>query len=143
MFKYQLYDQFLQGKSAPRLAAEKFCGNDEAYFLFLRALFANKARRNPRGAELSERLAWFFFEESGWCEGCGYMQDAFTDGTAVALEYFLGMLKRSGPNVSPRLELRRRHWKRPAPSQFLAAHAMLLELLENFSAPCEPQPEPK
>ncbi len=124
-------EKFLQGQSVMAMAAEKL-PDDNDLTAFIESVYRDRRFTSPRGVVLEEALVWFLFEEFGWPEGRGYFYDSLMSGSGSGQTHYLKMLRRPSLKVDDRLELRRLHWHAPHQSAFLAAHAMLLEKLENF-----------
>lgn len=129
-------DQFLLSQPVLAMAAEKLPDDDDLT-AFIEIIYRDRRHTAPKGVVLEEALAWYLFEEFGWPEGRGYFYDSLTSGSSAGTIHYLKMLRRPAPKIDERLENRRLHWHRPKQSAFLAAHAMLLDTLENFT-PTQP-----
>lgn len=135
MHPYQ--DQFLLSQPVLAMAAERLI-DDADLTAFIESVYRDRRHVSPAGLPLEEALAWYLFEEFGWPEGRGYFYDSLMTGNGTANAHYLRMLRRPALKIDARLESRRLHWHRPKQSAFLAAHAMLLELLERQA----PNPTP-
>jgi hypothetical protein len=123
-------DQFLASQSVLAMAAARL-PDDNDLTAFIELIYRDRRNTSPKGVVLEEALAWYLFEEFGWPEGRAYFYDSLMAGSGTANAHYLRMLRRPAPKIDARLELRRLHWHRPKKVAFLAAHAMLLDTLEN------------
>lgn len=114
----------------PVLTHAALLHGDDDVRSFIRAVY----KASPASEELGETPAWFLFEELGWPEGANYCYDGAFGITQGSIQFVANQIERKRREPLPindRLELRRRHWKRPSKSQFVAAHAWLMELLKS------------
>lgn len=129
------YQTFLASQPVIDLASERL-PDDEAFAAFLEAVQDRNKRAEKTHGHLSESLSWFLFEEIGWPEGAGYIYDQRIEGRTYL--HYLRMLRRPTTTgvIHERLENRRKHWKKPTKPEFIAAHKLLLKILDQHP----PQP---